>query len=175
MEAGGNHGGEAGAGFDFSTSAPESGLIELDPFAGSFDVASGRSTDPGDPEASAEEPVGFGFEAEMSPTVSEPGPSSVEYSVSELATESEVEAGEVVEVGSQLPPEPAAIAEPVDAAAVETIEDYLTRLLRFDPSAQPPEGGGSGASPASPPGGPPAGGDPDDMGQFQEWLRGLKR
>jgi hypothetical protein len=105
---------------------------------------------------------------------------------------------DLVPPGAHIPPPveapaPAAAAPSPAAEPVPSIEDYLLGLLGYDPEARPapdavpvaqPAGGpvtpAPGAAAAPPEADEPPSGeaakpeDPEDLEQFQEWLRGLK-
>lgn len=114
---------------------------------------------------------------------SEPGAEEfgAEIVVGESAVEPSAEDAPADFAASELvadfaPPEPAPEAEEgVEEAAEHTIEDYLAGLLAFNPESSataenPRDAEEAGESPAA-----ADAASPEDLEQFQEWLRSLKR
>ncbi len=187
-----NDGERSSAAFEFATAAPDSALSDVDPFAGSFDLAASRAGDQedGEPagmlldtpadEAAPDEVFGSVTSPIAEPAAAQPEPAAVESPVAEsLAILDDVASADVAEV-SEAPAEDysrvGGTAEEPDTRG-ETIEDYLTKLLIFDSGSgasdaeeSGPHDQASASSPSS-----AAGGDTEDMAQFQEWLRSLKR
>ena len=187
-----NDGERSSAAFEFATAAPDSALSDVDPFAGSFDLAASRAGDQEDGEPAGmlldtpadefapDDVFGSVTSPIAEPAAAEPEPAPVESPVAEsLAILDDVASADVAEV-SEAPAEDYArvggTAEEPDTRE-ETIEDYLTKLLIFDSGSgasgaeeSGPRDQASASSPSS-----AAGGDTEDMAQFQEWLRSLKR
>ena len=160
--------------FRFADEAPVAGIEQLDPFAASFDALVQKD---GQPEPALQRP-----EPEV-PMPGFEGPVPVTVEGVPLAAAAEPD---ILPPGADIRP-PVELGMPATAAlgeskTVPTIEDYLARLLAFDPDAprqSPPAAAAQQAAPEPPATepSPPTGSDDDggeDLEQFQEWLKGLK-
>lgn len=167
--------------FEFEARAPDgAALAEVDPFAASF--AGGQIAEE---KAGESAPQGSVAEIETAPAeagVADEGEEAIEVEMPgeerEVAGVAALE-GEASAGGS---------TETEVAQTTESIQGYLQRLLRYTPGEHAPAGGNP--APANPGGseGPDdrsggaaksessrAGDEGEDLEQFQEWLRSLKR
>ncbi len=144
--------------FEFAAEAPEAGLGEVDPFAAAFDAPTQAPAPESMFDLADTQPAGM-IKPESSAVIED------------------VVAPPLAEAGARAPQGPApAISTHVGGDEVETIEDYLTRLLQYDASAASPgdpADPGTGSGPSAPETG--AQRDAEDTAQFQDWLKGLKR
>jgi hypothetical protein len=167
--------------FHFDDEAPAAGLEHLDPFAAAFDVLVKKDGQQARPAARAPETPLAGFAGPVPvdvnglPLVATPEPEVLPAGADIGIEVSAAEELHVVPVAAEQPAAAAAAAPGWHTAG--TIEEYLTSLLAFDPAAPAAR---RRPSPVEPVPRPEAAstakdGESEDLAQFQEWLRSLKR
>ncbi len=171
-------------GFDFEDEAPVAGIEHLDPFASSFDVMVKRGdAAPTAAEVAREPPEAVEPELEIVPTAAAAEPELEVASVEDVQpTGADIAPPEEIPGPAFEAPLPTPAAERPSAGP--TIEEYLAGLLAYSSEAQAgaPDPGAPGASEAarskpSEAAAPDESSDassPEDLEEFQRWLRSLK-
>jgi hypothetical protein len=159
-------------GFRFEDEAPTAGLEHLDPFAAAFDVLVKKDGQPARPAARVPEAPLPGFagpvpvDVDGLPLVPPPEPEVLPPGADIAAR---------VPAGEERAAAPAARVTPARRPA-RTIEEYLTSLLTYDPAAPKARARPSSIEERRAEAAPPArDSEGEDLAQFQEWLRSLKR
>ena len=161
-----------GDGFEFAVQAPAVGFAESDPFAASFDDLLGRPVEPTAPpgDVVAEAPAEEVEEAvPIQVKVRETPPRAPETAAPPAASELQAPSPSI---SARAAEDPQPSLAPTSESEPDTIETYLTSLLAFSPDVAAP--GQSAESATSQPASSSDEGS-EDLEEFQEWLRSLRR